>query len=100
MIGCHQQFASLAQGTKGSAVISTSGHFPAKSKTYKNQNMVNANIIWKCKADEPDPYQLEWNDLLQAIREDKPYNEVRRGTEASHHGDGPHGRPHGQGHHP
>ncbi len=83
MIGCHQQFASLAQGTKGSAVISTSGHFPAKSKTYKNQNMVNANIIWKCKADEPDPYQLEWNDLLQAIREDKPYNEVRRGTEAS-----------------
>jgi predicted dehydrogenase len=83
MIGCHQQFASLAHGTKGSAVISTSGHFPAKSKIYKNQNMTGANITWKCKADEPDPYQLEWNHLLEAIRKDLPYNEVKRGAEAS-----------------
>jgi predicted dehydrogenase len=83
MTGCHQQFASLAHGTKGSAVISTSGHFPAKSKLYKNQDMTNANIVWKCRADEPDPYQLEWDHLLEAIRNDKPYNEVRRGTEAS-----------------
>jgi predicted dehydrogenase len=83
MIGCHQQFASLAHGTKGSAVISTSGHFPAKSKIYKNQNMTNANIVWKCKPDEPDPYQLEWNHLLEAIRKDATYNEVRRGAEAS-----------------
>jgi hypothetical protein len=45
--------------------------------------MTGANIIWKCKSNEPDPYQLEWNDLMQAIREDKPYNEIRRGTEAS-----------------
>jgi predicted dehydrogenase len=83
MIGCHQQFASLAHGTKGSAVISTSGHFPAKSKIYKNQNMTAANIVWKCKPDEPDPYQLEWNHLLEAIRKDATYNEVRRGAEAS-----------------
>jgi predicted dehydrogenase len=83
MIGCHQQFASLAHGTKGSAVISTSGHFPAKSKIYKNQNMTGSNIVWKCKADEPDPYQLEWNHLLEAIRKDMTYNEVSRGAKAS-----------------
>jgi predicted dehydrogenase len=83
MIGCHQQFASLAHGTKGSAVISTSGHFPAKSKIYKNQNMTSANIAWKWMSDEPDPYQLEWNHLLGAIRKDLPYNEVKRGAEAS-----------------
>src|SRR5262249_39319745 len=83
MIGCHQQFASLAHGTKGSAVISRSGHFPARSKIYKNQNMTAANIAWKCKTDEPDPYQLEWNPLLEAIRKDQPYNEVKRGAEAS-----------------
>jgi predicted dehydrogenase len=83
MIGCQQQFASLAHGSKGSAVISSSGHFPAKSKIYKNQNMTTANIVWKCKPNEPDPYQLEWNHLLEAIRQDKPYNEVKRGVEAS-----------------
>ncbi len=83
MTGCHQQFQSMAHGTKGSACISFSGHFPAKSKIYKNQNMTKANIVWKCRDDEPDPYQLEWDDLLSAIRNNKPYNEVRRGTEAS-----------------
>ena len=32
---------------------------------------------------EPDPYQVEWDDLITAIRQDKPYNEVKRGAEAS-----------------
>jgi len=34
MEGCDQEFASYAHGTKGSAVISTSGHFPARVRTY------------------------------------------------------------------
>ena len=33
--------------------------------------------------DEQDPYQNEWNDLVDAIRNDKPYNEVPRGVRAS-----------------
>ena len=33
--------------------------------------------------DEGNPYQNEWNDLVDAIRNDKPYNEVKRGVEAS-----------------
>jgi hypothetical protein len=32
---------------------------------------------------EQDPYQNEWNELIAAIRDDKPYNEVKRGAEAS-----------------
>jgi hypothetical protein len=44
-----------------------------------------ADLIWesKVKEDEGDPYQNEWNDLIDAIRDDKPYNEVKRGVEAS-----------------
>ena len=34
MTGCHHEFASYAHGTKGSAVISTSGHSPAKCRIY------------------------------------------------------------------
>ena len=37
----------------------------------------------KVKPEEQDPYQNEWNDLIDAIRDDKPYNEVQRGVEAS-----------------
>jgi hypothetical protein len=32
---------------------------------------------------QQDPYQNEWDELIQAIRNDKPYNEVKRGVEAS-----------------
>ena len=32
---------------------------------------------------QQNPYENEWNDLVQAIRNDQPYNEARRGVEAS-----------------
>jgi hypothetical protein len=42
-------------------------------------------MIWTSKIapEEQDPYLNEWNDLVDAIRSDKPYNEVKRGVEAS-----------------
>jgi predicted dehydrogenase len=83
MTECHDEFASYAHGTKGIAVISTSNHAPAKSRIYKGQNIVKANLLWEAPQPEPNPYQLEWDDLIRAIREDKPYNEVKRGAEAS-----------------
>src|SRR5205823_4012627 len=85
MEGCDQEFASYAHGTRGSAVISTSGHFPARVRTYKNQDMTRANQTWAFppKKEEPYPYQLEWDHLMEAIRKDKPYNEVERGVQAS-----------------
>ena len=39
--------------------------------------------IGRHKPEEQNPYQNEWNDLLDAIRDDKPYNEAARGVEAS-----------------
>jgi predicted dehydrogenase len=86
MPGCKQEFASYAHGQKGTAVISTSGHTPAKCRLYKGQNMTDDNLTWSYGANgvkEPNPYQLEWDHLIQAIRSDKPYNEAKRGTEAS-----------------
>jgi hypothetical protein len=42
-------------------------------------------LIWesKIKPEEQDPYLNEWNDLVDAILNDKPYNEVERGVYAS-----------------
>ncbi len=81
--GCKQEFASFVHGTKGSAIISQSGHSPAKSRIFKGQKMTKDQVVWSGPKTEPDPYQLEWNDLLAAIRDDKPYNEVPRGAAAS-----------------
>jgi predicted dehydrogenase len=80
--GCENQFASYADGTKGMAVISTSSHTPAKCRIYKGQN-TDSELLWKFPQPEPNPYQLEWDELVQAIRSDKPYNEAKRGAEAS-----------------
>jgi predicted dehydrogenase len=85
MAGCHEKFASYAQGTKGAATISQSSHTPSKCKIFKDQNIRDrgGNIAWAFPAPEPNPYRLEWADLVDAIRQDKPYNEAQRGIEAS-----------------
>lgn len=81
--GCKREFASFAQGTKGAAVISTASHTPAKPRIYKGLNMTKENLLWAYPQPERNPYQLEWNDLIAAVREDRKYNEVERGVMAS-----------------
>jgi hypothetical protein len=83
MAGCYGEFASYAHGTKGSAVISTYMHTPAKCRIYKGHNVVDSNLVWAFPQPEPNPYQLEWDHLIEAIRQDKPHNEAQRGAEAS-----------------
>jgi predicted dehydrogenase len=81
--GCREEFASYAHGTKGSAVISTFMHTPAQCRIYKGQSVTPADLAWAFPQPEPNPYLLEWQHLIEAIRADKPYNEVKRGAEAS-----------------
>ncbi len=81
--GCFNEFASYAHGTKGSAVISTSAHHPARCRIYRGQRFAKEAMTWKFPRKEPNPYQLEWNHLIDAIRHDRPYHEVKRGVRAS-----------------
>ena len=83
MNGCHSEFASYAHGTKSLAVISTNVHTPAMCRIYKGYNIVKPDLAWAFPQPEPNPYQMEWVDLMQAIRQDKPYNEAQRGAIAS-----------------
>jgi predicted dehydrogenase len=95
MAGCRDEFSSYAHGSKGSAAISTLAHTPGRTRIYSGQKMPRVsspkdlplpedpNLVWAFPQPEKSPYQWEWDDLLQAIRDDKPYNEVRRGAEAS-----------------
>jgi hypothetical protein len=83
MNGCVDDHSSHAQGSKGMAIISLAGHMPSHASIFKGQKRTRSDLLWACRQPEPNPYDTEWQDLLDAIREDKPYNEVERGVRAS-----------------
>ncbi len=101
MNGCNDIYASYAQGSKGLAIVANHGDCGAAVNDFQGPECRSArSMLWTSKdiPGQEDPYQNEWNDLLDAIRNDKPYNEVERGVKASlvtQHG--PHGRPHRPG---
>ena len=84
---------------RSSPRAATAGRLPAPTRARLRSD---PNMIWESKVtpDEQNPYQNEWNDLVDAIRNDKPYNEVeaRRRSQPGDL-DGPHGRPHRPGDH-
>jgi predicted dehydrogenase len=85
MTGCLENFSSAMHGTKGSAIVSRSGDCGFPSTTFRGHTMQRADRIWQSPEipGQQDPYQNEWDDLVQAIRNDKPFNEVQYGVEAS-----------------
>lgn len=85
MNGCNDIYSSYAHGSKGMAIVSKSSDCGFPSSTFKSQSMHRSDLTWTSKPvpDQQDPYENEWNDLMDAIRNDKPYSEVKRGVEAS-----------------
>jgi len=85
MTGCQDIYASYLHGTKGMAIASKNGDCGMPSSIYKGQTPNRDGLLWESKIsrEQQDPYQNEWNDLVDAIRNDKPYNEAKRGAEAS-----------------
>jgi predicted dehydrogenase len=83
ILGCRNDMSSVVLGTKGSAIVSASGHHPGKVRTCKDHTLDRDSTIWAFPQPEPNPYQMEWQDFIDAIVRDTPYNEVPRGVEAS-----------------
>jgi predicted dehydrogenase len=85
MVGATSIYSSYAHGSKGMAIVSKAGDCSGPSSIFKGQNPAREDMIWSSKVDakEGDPYVNEWNALVDAIRNDKPHNEVKRGVQAS-----------------
>jgi predicted dehydrogenase len=81
MNGCWETYSDYAHGSKGSAVIMTTLGEP-KPRIYKSHNMVPEELAWEYGQLDCNPYQTEWQLLLDAIRQNKPHNEARRAGEA------------------
>jgi len=82
MGGCLPIYSSYVHGSKGMAIAAKNGDCGTPSSIFKGQNPARSNLLWESK-DGSSPYQNEWDDLIDAIRNDRPYNEVKRGAEAS-----------------
>ncbi len=82
MTGAKGIYSSYIHGTKGYAIASRANDCGGPSAIYKGQDASPANLVWQSK-DTSNPYQNEWDALVSAIRNNKPYNEVKRGVEAS-----------------
>jgi predicted dehydrogenase len=80
--GAGTPYASYVHGTTGFAIASHSGDCGAPSSIYKGYSDDASKRLWQSR-DHSQPYQNEWNDLMDAIVNDKPYNEVKRAVEAS-----------------
>lgn len=76
------RFSSFVHGTKGVGIASYANDCDGPSKTYKGHNMTDANLLWTSE-DNTNPYQVEWDVLMDCIRNNKPHNEVQRGIDAS-----------------
>lgn len=79
---CHTEFATYVHGTKCAAQFSGPNH-EGTVHIYKDQRCAPDNIAWRAPKEPVTPWQAEWDDLLAAIRQDRPYNEARRAALAN-----------------
>ncbi|MCA9436527.1 MAG: Gfo/Idh/MocA family oxidoreductase [Candidatus Omnitrophica bacterium] len=77
MKDCQTDFSTFLHGSKCGAQFSGNVHAPT-TRIFKSQVAEDSNIAWEPEEETRNPYQVEWDELLTAIREDKPYNEVQR----------------------
>jgi predicted dehydrogenase len=82
MNGCWNTYSDFAHGSKGSAVLMTNLSTPG-TRLYKSQDQSPENLMWAFDQAEPNPYHVEWQVLLDAIRQNKPHNEAKRAAEAN-----------------
>jgi predicted dehydrogenase len=83
--GCMDMYSSYLHGTKGMAIASAHGDCGMPSSIYRGQIPNRADRVWVSEVEPArrDPYQNEWDVLIDAIRNNKPFNELRRGVETS-----------------
>jgi predicted dehydrogenase len=70
--GCNDIYSSYAHGSKGMAIVSKSSDC-GRLHDFQGQNPQRSSMLWTSRsAPDEQPYQNEWNDLMEAIRGDKP----------------------------
>ncbi len=82
MHGARGVFQSFVHGTKGAAIAARSGDCGGPAAIFSDQNMSEDKQVW-VSDDRSNPYQNEWDTLIDAIRTGKKRNETESGVYAS-----------------
>ncbi len=85
MPGAHFNFSSQLHGARGCAIAARVNDCGGPSSTYTGHTFDRANQLWESETPggETSPYQNHWNALVDAIREDRPFDELECGVMAS-----------------
>ncbi len=75
-------FATFIFGTKHAAQFSGDVH-RATVHIYEGKNIDKDQIAWAADKEPRSPWQAEWKNLLEAIREDRTHNETERSIKAN-----------------
>jgi predicted dehydrogenase len=80
MANCWNFWGCVIHGAKGSAIL---GEGIPDPLIYKGHKRDKKDIIWRWKGGKVDQYQVEFDLLFDAIRQNKPYNESERSAYAA-----------------
>lgn len=79
---CQNDFVTYVHGTKRAAQFSGNIH-AGVVHTYKDQRVARDNIEWEAPKEEFTAWQMQWNNFLDAIRNNKPFNEAKRAAQSN-----------------
>jgi predicted dehydrogenase len=74
---CHNDFATYVHGTKCASQFSGNIHV-GTARIYKDLRIEKDNLVWEAPEEKYNPWDAEWNVLLENIRKDNPQNEAKR----------------------
>lgn len=77
MNSTRSDFATYVHGTKCAAQFSGNIHAPTVH-LFRDQQIDDQRITWSPTPDQYSPWQYEWNDFIESIRQDRPHNECQR----------------------
>jgi myo-inositol 2-dehydrogenase / D-chiro-inositol 1-dehydrogenase len=76
---CWGFFGCIIHGTTGSAVL---GEGITQPRLFQGHQQTAERMTWRYRGPERDQYQVEQDQLFDAIRNDRPYNETERSAKS------------------
>ncbi len=81
--GGHSEFATFVHGSKKAGQFSGNVH-RATVHIFNDQRIAGDNIQWSPTPDTHNPWDYQWIDFIDAIRNDKPFNQAKRAVFADY----------------
>jgi predicted dehydrogenase len=79
----HQEFATFVHCSRRAGQFSGNVH-KATVHMFRDHRIASDNIAWSPEPDAQSPWDYEWMDFIESIRQDRPHNEGIRAVHADY----------------